>query len=75
MRAASGSTHMLYSAAGVTFPSQHGLPPMTTHRLTLSTILGSRATASATLVSGSRVTRTTPGWAPMILMIASTACA
>ena len=25
---------MLYSAAGVTFPSQHGLPPMTTQRAT-----------------------------------------
>ena len=32
MRAASGSTQMLYSAAGVTLPSQHGAPPMTTQR-------------------------------------------
>lgn len=35
IRAASGSTHLLYSAAGVTFPSQQGFPPITTHRLTL----------------------------------------
>ena len=31
-RAASGSTQMLYSAAGVTLPSQQGAPPITTQR-------------------------------------------
>ena len=35
-RAASGSTQMLYSAAGVTLPSQHGAPPITTQRPILS---------------------------------------
>ncbi len=40
MRAASGSTQMLYSAAGVTLPSQHGAPPMTTQRLTFAAIVG-----------------------------------
>src|SRR5947208_7792806 len=34
IRAASGSHQMLYSAAGVTLPSQQGAPPMTTQRPT-----------------------------------------
>jgi hypothetical protein len=47
IRAASGSTRVLYSAACATFPSQHALPPITTHRLTLVAILGSCFNASA----------------------------
>ena len=43
MRAASGSTQMLYSAAGVTLPSQHGAPPITTVRPTFAAISGARA--------------------------------
>src|ERR1039458_5826143 len=38
IRAASGSTQMLYSAAGVTLPSQHGAPPITTARPTFAAI-------------------------------------
>ena len=52
---------MLYSAAGVTLPSQHGAPPMTTQRPTLSAKPGSRASASAMLVSGPSVTSVRPG--------------
>ena len=74
MRAASGSTQMLYSAAGVTLPSQHGAPPMTTQRPILFASPGSRASASATLVSGPRVTSVRPGDAPAKRRIASTAC-
>ena len=40
MRAASGSHQMLYSAAGVTLPSQQGAPPMTTQRLTFAAMSG-----------------------------------
>ena len=40
-RAASGSTQMLYSAAGVTLPSQQGAPPITTQRPIFSAIPGS----------------------------------
>src|SRR6202021_2979620 len=60
-RAASGSTQMLYSAAGVTLPSQQGAPPITTHRPTRSASLGSRLSASAILVSGPSVTKVRPG--------------
>ena len=73
MLAASGSTQMLYSAAGVTLPSQHGLPPITTQRLTLAAIPGFLEIASATLVSGPSVTRTSPGFASMVSMMPSTA--
>ena len=41
-RAASGSTQMLYSAAGVTLPSQQGAPPITTQRPIRSASFGSR---------------------------------
>ena len=51
-RAASGSTQMLYSAAGVTLPSQQGAPPITTQRPIRSASFGSRLSASAMLVSG-----------------------
>ena len=64
---------MLYSAAGVTLPSQHGSPPITTQRLTFDAMAGFRETANAMLVSGPRVTRTSPGFASMVSMIASTA--
>src|ERR1700722_11461597 len=74
IRAASGSTQMLYSAAGVTLPSQQGLPPITTQRLTLAAMDGSLDTANATLVSGPSVTRTSPGLASTVSMMASTAC-
>src|SRR6267143_238644 len=40
MRAASGSHQMLYSAAGVTLPSQQGAPPMTTKRLSFGNAAG-----------------------------------
>ena len=63
-RAASGSTQMLYSAAGVTLPSQLGAPPITTQRPILSTRLGSRSSASAMLVSCRSVTSVRPGSAP-----------
>ena len=65
---------MLYSAAGVTFPSQQGFPPMTTHRETFDAIDGILLNASATLVSGARVTMTSPGLASIVSMIASAAC-
>ena len=61
-RAASGSTQMLYSAAGVTLPSQQGAPPITTQRPIRSASFGSRLSASATLVSGPSVTRVRPGF-------------
>ena len=60
-RAASGSTQMLYSAAGVTLPSQQGAPPITTQRPIRSASSGSRSSASAILVSGPSVTRVRPG--------------
>ena len=71
-RAASGSTQMLYSAAGVTLPSQQGAPPITTQRPMRSASLGSRLSASAILVSGPRVTRVRPGSACARRRIAST---
>src|SRR5437763_2586324 len=71
--AASGSTQMLYSAAGVTLPSQHGAPPITTQRLTFDTMPGFLEAASATLVNGPNVTRISPGFASIGSMIASTA--
>jgi len=60
MRAASGSHQMLYSAAGVTLPSQQGAPPMTTQRLTFAAMPGILCKARATFVSGPSVTSTTP---------------
>src|SRR6266853_649184 len=72
--AASGSTQMVYSAAGVTLPSQHGAPPMTTQRPTLAAIDGFFATARARFVSGASVTSTTPGFASIASIMASTAC-
>ena len=65
---------MLYSAAGVTFPSQHGAPPMITHRPTFGTRSGACANASAILVSGPSVTIVIPGLLRTVAMIASTAC-
>ena len=65
---------MLYSAAGVTFPSQHGLPPMMTQRAMFPAMLGARATARATFVSGPSVTSVNPGFARTVAIIASTAC-
>ena len=73
-RAASGSTQMLYSAAGVTLPSQQGAPPITTQRPIRSASLGSRLSASATLVSGPSVTRVRPGSSCESRRMASTAC-
>ena len=52
---------MLYSAAGVTLPSQQGAPPITTQRPIRSASLGSRLSASAILVSGPSVTSVRPG--------------
>ena len=74
IRAASGSTQMLNSAAGVTFPSQQGAPPITTQRETFLVMPGFRAKAKAMLVSGPSVTITRPGFASMVSMMASTAC-
>ena len=62
-------------AAGVTLPSQHGAPPMTTQRSTFAAISGFFASASARLVSGASVTITIPGFASIASMMASTACA
>ena len=73
-RAASGSTQMLYSAAGVTLPSQQGAPPITTQRPIRSASSGSRSSASAILVSGPSVTRVRPGSSCARRRIASTAC-
>ena len=64
---------MLYSAAGVTFPSQHGAPPITTQRLTIVAICGFRSKASAIFVSGPKVTTTIPGLASIVSISASTA--
>src|ERR1700730_13985016 len=61
MRAAAASHQMLYSAAGVTLPSQDGAPPMTTQRLTFAAMPGLFSKASATFVSGPSVTITRPG--------------
>src|ERR1700722_9751395 len=73
MRAASGSTQMLYSAQGVTFTSQQGAPPMITQRPTLAAIPGFLESANARLVSGASVTITIPGFALTAAIIASTA--
>ena len=72
-RAASGSTQMLYSAAGVTLPSHAGAPPITTQRPIRAASSGSRSSASAMLVSGPSVTRVRPGSASERRRIASTA--
>ena len=72
-RAASGSTQKLYSAAGVTLPSQQGAPPITTQRLTFAASAGHCRSASARLVSGPRVMISMPGLAAMMRTIASTA--
>ena len=52
---------MLYSAAGVTLPSQQGAPPITTQRPIRSASSGSRSSASAILVSGPSVISVRPG--------------
>ena len=72
--AASGSTQMLYSAAGVTFPSQQGAPPITTQRLTFPAIAGCFVSASARFVSGPSVTTTIPGFCWIVSINASAAC-
>ena len=64
---------MLYSAAGVALPSQQGAPPITTQRPTFSAKPGSRASASAILVSGPSVTSVKPGSAAACRISASTA--
>ena len=64
---------MLYSAAGVTLPSQQGAPPITTQRPIRSASFGSRLSASAMLVRGPSVTRVRPGSACARRRIASTA--
>jgi hypothetical protein len=66
---------MLYSAAGVTLPSQHGAPLMITQRPTFAAISGFLASASATSVSGARMTIAIPGFFSTASMMASTACA
>ena len=73
--AASGSHQMLYSAAGVMFPTVQAAPPMTTQRPTRDAMSGASASARATFVRGPRVTRTTPGWARMDATSAGTAWA
>jgi hypothetical protein len=50
--AASGSTQKLYSAAGVTFPRQFTLPPITHISSSNAPRFGSFRSASATFVSG-----------------------
>ena len=66
MAAASGSTAMLNSAAGVTLPRPVE-PPMITKSLTWLTSCGSRCTASAMLVSGPVAIRViSPGAAPIV---------
>src|SRR6202042_1208781 len=72
-RAASGSTQILNSAAGVTLPSQQGAPPITTQRLTWLAIDGFLIRASATLVSGPSVISTAPGLASIASINASAA--
>ena len=67
MRAASGSTQMLNSAAGVTLPSQQGAPPITTQRFTEAASFGSRSRAMATFVSGPRVMISMPGFSRTVL--------
>ena len=62
MRAASGSTQMLYSAAGVTLPTQQGLPPITTTKPISFAIEGAFSRASARLVKGPSVTSVNPGF-------------
>ena len=52
----------------------HGAPPMTTQRPTLAAMSGFWASARARLVSGAKVTITSPGLASIASMIASTAC-
>src|SRR5260370_41375413 len=74
IRADSGSHQMLYSASGVTLHSQHGAPPMTTKRPTLAAMPGFRCKAKATFVRGPKVTKTRPGLASIVEMIASEAC-
>ena len=74
MRAASGSTQMLNSAAGVTLPSQQGAPPMMMQRLTESASRGSRDKARAIFVSGPSVTISMPGFSRTASSRASTAC-
>ncbi len=64
---------MLYSAAGVMLPTTLAAPPMTTHRLTFSTISGACDTASATLVIGPSVTRMMPGLVLIVSISTSTA--
>src|SRR5579862_9702275 len=72
--AASGSAHMLYSAAGVVLPRPDD-PPMITKSRTHPDSRGSRRTASAMLVSGPVATRvTSPGSARTVSMMKSMAC-
>ena len=67
--AASGSAHMLYSAAGVVLP-RPAEPPMITKSRTQSASRGSRRTASAMLVSGPVATSViSPRAAPMVSMM------
>merc|ERR1712176_330706 len=54
--AASGSHQILYSAAGVTLPTQQAAPPITTMFLIKSMILGSLLKAVPKLVNGPKVT-------------------
>jgi hypothetical protein len=62
---------MLYSAAGVTFPTVQAAPPITMQRLTCEAISGAFCSASATFVSGPSVTSTRPGRARMRSTISS----
>src|SRR5207245_11060548 len=73
IRAASGSHQMLYSAAGVTLPSQHGAPPMITQRPTLEAMPGLRCKAKAMFVRGPRVTKTRLGLDSIVEIMASVA--
>ena len=76
MAAASGSAHTLNSATADTLPTPSPVPPMTTIRSSRAAIAGSRPSATATLVSGPRVTSVmVPGGCARIVSTrTSTAC-
>ncbi len=75
MWAASGSTAMLNSAAGVRLPPAYA-PPITTTSRTRSTIRGSSRTASARFVRAAVATRviSPAGRLNTVSMISATAC-